>query len=105
MYDDNWELCKGRGGKDRVPRQPASKPPCQRCPKGPVPFERELSAKNWQAWEFYLQCKAGRPIPGDPIVHRNHALMRWVEDSNERANLASIRSLAQVLRVVGLKQR
>jgi hypothetical protein len=64
-----------------------------------VPFERELSDRNWSCVQLYLECKAGRPVPGDPIVHRNHGLLRMVEDSVDRGNAAALRTMASVLQM------
>lgn len=96
MYDDDWKRCT-RLGVD-LPRSAGTPTPCWKCPKGPVPYEKELSLKNWTAYDLYLQCKAGKPIPDDPIVHQNHALIRWVEDNVERSGLAAMRAAAEILR-------
>jgi len=72
-----------------VPRPPGSALPCATCAKSgpkdgrPRP-DKELSTKNWQALLYYMEIKAGAPMPDDAIVKRNCALIRWVEDSLER---------------------
>jgi hypothetical protein len=83
----------------RVKRPAGSSPPCKSCPKSgdgkPHP-ERELSDKNWQAWKYYLEIKAGAPMPDDRTVRRNCAIIRLVEDRFER-NQFAVRPLASAL--------
>jgi hypothetical protein len=100
VHGSDWKATKARDGS-KLPRVAGNRPPCFTCPKGPVPHERELSDRNWQAVELYLQCKAGRPIPDDPIVHRNHGLLRMVEDAVDRSNAAAVRRVAEALRMRG----
>jgi len=65
--------------------------PCVKCPKtenSPVRTREhavELSEQNWQAYEFYLQCRAVGSFPEDPIVRRHAMLIRQVYDSFERS--------------------
>jgi hypothetical protein len=97
LFGADWKRSERLG---KPIERPAKAPtPCQTCPKGPVPFERELSDRNWQAVQLYLECKAGRPVPDDPIVHRNHGLLRMVEDQVDRGNAAAVRMVANALRM------
>jgi len=54
------------------------------CPKGAPVNGKSLSTKNWQAFRYYLEIKAGAPMPDDRTVRRNCALIRWAEDTYER---------------------
>lgn len=73
-----------------VPRPPGSPTPCHTCPKSkdgrPNPGA-ELSRKNSHALQLYLEVKAGAPLPDDPIVRRNCAMIRWIEDARHSAQL------------------
>lgn len=66
--------------------------PCSTCPKiplGVVPEPRnatDLSAKNWLAYRHYLENRAVNSFPHDPIVRRNAALIRMVEDEAMKHN-------------------
>lgn len=86
IYDTKWKRLERPKGMP-VLRPEGSIPQCHRCPKSvdglPNP-QSELSAKNSRAFRLYLQIKAGRPMPSDPIVMRNCGLIRWVEDSLQR---------------------
>jgi len=85
MYSTTWRRVKRAG--QPVPRPPGTPTPCFRCPKipadkDPLPANAvELSAKNHRAYQLYLQVKAGRPMPDDPIVHENCGMLRQLEDS------------------------
>ena len=74
MFDDSGQVKKRReldpatGKAELVPfaRPPGTKTPCWNCPKceGPekTPAEgkqAELSERNWKAWRFYWEQKAG----------------------------------------------
>jgi len=57
-------------------------PPCRLsgCPKGTPENSIELSQKNLQAWHHYQECRAVGNFPDDPIVRRNAALIKRIED-------------------------
>ncbi len=84
MYTDRWTLVKRCG--QPVTRQPSTPTPCYKCPKIPAGKEprpehaTEMTAKEWQALELYLQVKAGAPMPDDAIARRNCMLCRLAED-------------------------
>jgi hypothetical protein len=69
-----------------VLRLPNQRPPCHWCPKipkGTPPRPEnavELSPKNMAAYLHYLECRAVGQFPADPIVRRNAAAIRHVED-------------------------
>lgn len=72
----------------RLGRRPArSKTPCRYCPKipdgkDPRPENAvEVSEKNLAAYGHYLECKAVGAFPPDPIVRRNAAVIRGVEEA------------------------
>lgn len=62
-------------------------PPCESgagCAKG-VPSGRkgcrELSPKNWKAYQHYRECVAVGDFPRDATVRKNAAIIRLVEES------------------------
>lgn len=64
-------------------------PPCYSCPKIPEHGDGarpglavELTDRNWEAYSHYLECKAVGSFPDDPIVRRNAAIIRSVEDGH-----------------------
>lgn len=64
--------------------------PCANCPrcdgvqeKKPFPGT-DLTERNWLAYKHYKECRATLRFPDDPIVRRNAAIIRAVEDANER---------------------
>ncbi len=100
LYDPDrgWQKTERRGMPDGIPRPPGTPTPCQKCPKAgskePYPHpEKELSAKNLQAWWYYLQCQADdtRLLPRDRVVVRNNALIRLVCDQARQANADPLR--------------
>ena len=54
--------------------------------RGPNP-DAELSARNWQAYQHYMEHKAVGRFPDDAIVRHNAGLIRMVEDSVSRQEL------------------
>ena len=58
--------------------------PCRKdpkiCPKGSPEAGSELTPRNWQAYENYLECKAVMQFPDDAIVRRCAGIIRAVED-------------------------
>lgn len=89
-----------RGGKP-VERPRGTKPPCRICPKipegaDPTPENAvELKGADRQAYIHYRECRAVNAFPDDPLVRRDAAVFRAVEDAAER--LASQRlSLAVI---------
>jgi hypothetical protein len=57
--------------------------------RGPRPAEAvELSDRNWLAWQHYRECRAIGRFPDDPIVRRNAAIIRDVEDEFARGEYA-----------------
>ena len=79
-----------QGTGEKVPRIAGQPTPCRFCPKIPKGQEPkpenavELTMRNWQAYQHYLECKAVGAFPDDPIVRRNAMLIRQVEDSARR---------------------
>ncbi len=102
MYRDNWQKA-GPPGRP-MPRPAGTPTPCWRCPKtASLPPDQRtpanavnLSLKNWRAYRYYLEIKAGAPMPDDRLVRRNCALFRWAEDQVERAH-SDVGGLASVL--------
>ena len=90
-----------RGGKP-VPRPRGAPLPCSTCPKIPPGTDPhpdnavELGERELAAWEHYRECRAVGAFPDDPLVRRNAAIIRQVEDSAERQ-----RELRTGLKVLG----
>lgn len=98
-YQDSAERLSGKkmllANGQPMPRVVADSMPCRICPKIPrssVPAGQqpgphhavELTPQNLQAYWHYLECKAVGCFPADPIVRRNAALIRLVEDDLDR---------------------
>src|SRR3954464_6059038 len=88
MFDEDTGLIQfGRDGQPETRLKqlgPSFLAPCQDpnrgCPKGTPENPRSLCPENVEAYEHYLECRAIGSFPDDPIVHRNAALIRAVED-------------------------
>lgn len=50
------------------------------CPKGTPDKPNSLNESNQQCYEFYKECRAVGEFPHDPVVRRNAAVIREVED-------------------------
>ncbi len=70
-----------------IVRPPDTHPPCRirgaGCPKGTPENPRGLSAANQAAWRFDRECRAAGSFPDDPLVRRNAAIIRQVEEEYE----------------------
>jgi hypothetical protein len=71
-----------------VVRPQRAAPPCRipgvGCPKGTPETPRGLNTANQAAWQFDRECRAVGHFPDDPLVRRNAALIRQVEEEIER---------------------
>jgi hypothetical protein len=85
LYDVRWKRCTRAG--QPVPRPEGTPTPCHKCPKGPTPFEKELTPQNLAALRHYQECKATGRFPVDAVVERNAGLIRMVEDGHDRSKL------------------
>ncbi len=81
------------------------KTPCIWCPKIPAGDPHspssaiELTEENFLAYLHYQECKAVGEFPSDPIVRRNAALIRRVEDlADQVRDTQSAKSAIQGLR-------
>jgi hypothetical protein len=87
-----------RGGPlRRVAGQP---PPCRTpkgCPKGTPETGKQLTSRNEQAFDHYLRCRATGRFPEDPLVARNAAVIRSVEDLLARRHAEEQRMLLSAL--------
>lgn len=76
-----------------VPRPKRTLAPCRYakgiCPKGTPEKQRSLSARNLLAYQHYLECKATGDFPSDPIVRRDAAIIRRVEDEAHEERLSA----------------
>jgi hypothetical protein len=79
-------------------RPKGMKPPCDQCPKVPLPLAEgqvacpelavELSERNAGCYRHYRECRAVNwnvPEANDPLVRKHAAVIRGVEDAVERA--------------------
>lgn len=92
---------KLRRNPDGTPqlRPPGTKAPCETtvkaprdvrqriCPKIAPDAGIELSGRNREALEHYLECRAVGQFPQDPIVARNARLIRAEYDAHDAAQL------------------
>lgn len=107
VYDTKSWKKETRGGQP-IDRPPGTPTPCHSCPKSidkktPNP-DAELSAKNWRAYQFYLQVKAGAPMPDDSLSRYLCGLVRWVEDQAQRARDLELRTLVGAALGVGMRR-
>ena len=78
-----------KGTPDERLLERTTPPPCHyvlpdgksKCPKGSPHAGLALTEANYEAYDHYLQCRATGAFPDDPIVRRNAAVIRDVEDS------------------------
>lgn len=91
LYDDGPEgnhlpVCRIEGQPEPRGRAPV---PCDvdrqnGCPKGHYSTPRSLNDRNRQAYDHHKMLRAARrPLPDDPIVLRNAAL---IEDAERRVD-------------------
>lgn len=88
-----------KDGKPK-PRVPGVKLPCQvsegmaydvrqrACAKISPESRLSLNERNQQAYEHYRQCRAVGQFPDDPIVRRNAAIIRALEDEYDADRLS-----------------
>lgn len=50
------------------------------CPKGTPENPQSLTPENEMAYQHYRECRAVGEFPDDPVVRRNAAFIRSVED-------------------------
>jgi hypothetical protein len=78
-----------RGGKPQR-RPKGTGPPCAWCPKifpgdDPAPPNaQDLTPLNEQVYRHYRECRAVGRFPADPVVARNAAVIREVEEHRDR---------------------
>ncbi len=87
-------MTRGRDGKivERLPIFPA---PCRTdkgCPKGNPESPRSLMSENERCYEHYRECRAVNQFPDDPVVRRNAAAIRDVEDLAEHRRQEDLQS-------------
>lgn len=86
LYDEQTGKPNDRRGLP-IARPDTIPPPCRTstgCPKGTPEESRELSAKNWQAYEHYKECRAVGQFPDDPVVRQNARLIADIEHRYEQ---------------------
>lgn len=95
LYDParGWERVEKPKGTPQ-PRPAGSAPPCWQCPKIPAgepPHPANAVEPGEDVYRMvahYLRCKAVLRFPADPLVERNAAIIRLVEDGLARAEQA-----------------
>jgi hypothetical protein len=79
-----------------VVRPQGTHPPCRiagvGCPRGTPESPLELSTANQVAWRHDRECRATGQFPDDPLVRRNAAIIREVEDAFERREWSAFRN-------------
>lgn len=94
----------GRDGNP-LPRLPMFPAPCRTdkgCPKGTPENQRSLNEQNRRCYEHYKECRATGMFPDDPVVRRNAAVIRDVEDAVERSREVEFQtSLIEILTMKG----
>lgn len=102
LYDDGPQgfgrrVDRPKGSGRWQKRLPLQLTPCSTCPKVPdesresqtltcdqkraIGQASDLSPKNRKALEHYRRCRAVGRFPVDPIVERNAAIIREIEDA------------------------
>lgn len=106
LYDEKTGKVVERHGIP-IERPKGTHPPCRLhigCPKGSPENSRALTSQNRRAYHHYLECRAVGQFPDDPIVRRNAALIRHVEESIKEGKLdilmARVGALAPFLEAV-----
>lgn len=97
VYDERtgrpWQNPPGSGRL--IPRPQGTFPPCRLpgigCAKGTPEKPTGLDAANQAAWRFDRECRATGNFPDDPLVRRNAALIRQVEEEFERREWSEFR--------------
>lgn len=83
-FEDNGQMTLGRD-RNPLPRLPMFPAPCRvkdgkGCPKGTPENPKSLSPENQLCFEHYKECQAVGQFPDDPVVRRNAAAIREVEE-------------------------
>ena len=98
MYDERTGKPVETAGGKRWERSPSQLPPCRLsvgCPKGTPEQSRELSQRNWEAWQHYRECRAVGAWPDDPIVRRNAAIILDVVEGVESLRQIELMSIGK----------
>ena len=86
QYGEDGKQVMWRGKP--MKRGPGNRPICRygtdRCPKGTPEASKEMTRKNYAAYQHYIECKAIGKFPDDPIVRRNAATIRAIEDAHSK---------------------
>lgn len=106
VYHYDEETGKPYDGRDGSPakRHRGCPPPCRTaigCPKGTPENSNALSERNQLAYDHYKTCRATGAFPDDPIVQRNAALFREMEEIDNRRHQQEVSALLKGL--IGVK--
>ena len=71
--------------------------PRRGCPKGSPENPKTLMTCNELAYEHYRDCRAVGSFPDDPVVRRNAAIIREIEDDAERNKEVECREILMAL--------
>ena len=75
--------------------------PSRGCPKGSPENPKTLLPCNEIAYEHYRECRAVGQFPDDPIVRRNAAIIRGIED--DAANKSEQEFRKTLIDLIGVK--
>ena len=95
--EDTGKIVQWRGGPlKRIGKTPCESGP-EKCPKGSPTAGRELSEKNWQAYDHYQESKAVGEFPNDAIVRRNAVIIAAVSEAAQSRKEEMFRNEIRIL--------
>jgi len=103
LYDETTgEVVMGRDKvaprkRDRSCPAPCRKDPLKGCPKGTAENPISLTPQNERAVIHYRECAAVGTFPDDPIVRRNAAIIRSIEQAVERSRQSELSEIITLL--------
>jgi hypothetical protein len=110
LYDEDTGLVElGRDGQPEM-RYDACPPRCRLpvdergrslCPKGTPENPRSLLPIMEQCYQHYRECRAVGSFPDDPLVRRNAAAIRDVEEVAEQNRQSEFQSVLASLAIRG----
>jgi hypothetical protein len=87
------------------------KTPCHKCPKLPADapvktaaYAEEITDRTRQTIQHYYECRAVGHWPDDPIVRRNAALIREVQDRADRSDFRDMLTKLALIKAGGGQQ-
>lgn len=102
--EDTGTVNVGRDGKPELRADYGEgncPPPCRTengCPKGTPEEPKSLNEHNQECYRHYCECRAVGQFPDDPVVRRNAAVIREIQDEYERTRGRSeLKNLIQLI--------